>query len=345
MLAYYFLTLSAIFGIGISSFIEKLPVEKKFNTILLYFLYILTTLISGFRFQTGGDWQTYEFWYESFEFDSIFTSGVEPGWVLYTLVVKYLGVNFNGYLLITAIISNILIFYSLKKLVNNRILAIIGICFYCFISFYSIQMFYIRSGMAAGLFMLSIWLWETNKLKALATILLSLSIHQAIIIALTLYAVTRIFLFNRLFLLLAYIFLYILFFYIINQYAPDAYVSGNFSEIRELGLKQVIGGILLLTIIYKMDFLKRKYSKPVISISILCFVIPYLFDSYEVGSRVRLFYSSFDGVALALVLSSLMEKKYISFGLLLFALGFIYIFWSNPYTQSIYIPYKTWFFD
>lgn len=345
MLPYYFLTILSISTILFSNWIEKLPIKNKLNSLIIYLLCVTGIATSGFRFQTGGDWQTYEFWYESFELSNIFNSGVEWGWMLYTLIIKYVGINFNWYLLTTSLISNLLIFYALQRLIINKNLVLICVSFYCLITFYSMQMFYIRSGFSAGLFVLSIALWEKNKFKGFLAALISISIHQAAIIAIFLYIITRVFLFNRLYLLLAYFITYIVFIYIINTYAPEAYVSGNFSDIRILNLKQFIGGILLILLIYRIDFLKRKYSKQVISFSILCFTIPYLFDSQEVGSRVRLFYSLFDGAALTLALSSIIEKKYISIALFLFSLGFIFIFWSNPYTQSIYIPYKTWFFS
>ena len=115
-------------------------------------LLVVSTVVAGLRYQTGGDWETYQFWFEEFSDQTVLSFGVEPGWILYSLALRFAGASFDTYVLITAILSNLLIWYGLSRVPTDRQAAILCLGLYCLIVFYSAQMFYVRAGLAGGVF-------------------------------------------------------------------------------------------------------------------------------------------------------------------------------------------------
>jgi hypothetical protein len=305
-------------------------------------LLLITTLVAGLRYQTGGDWQVYQEWYTSFSLDSILSFGVEPGWIAYSLLLRELGFGFDLYLLATAVLSNFLIRYGLARLLADKRMAAICFGFYCLIVFYSAQMFYIRAGLATGLFLSAVAISRERKLSAGAILLAAISIHFAVALAALIYACMRLCTRSRLLLMLSVFGLMVLFSFVSGLLLPDVYVAGEFSEVRSLTLKSAFGLILLIVVIIKLDNFKQRYSPEAAAIAVAALTIPYLFESFEVGGRVRMFFSPIDGLPIYFLVRSIAGRRY-AVGPLLAIIGmFVFIYWTDPYVLELFTPYQTW---
>lgn len=305
-------------------------------------LLLLTSLVAGLRYQTGGDWQVYKEWYDSFSIDSIFSFGVEPGWIAYSLLLRELGFGFDGYLLVTALLSNLLIWYGLSNLLVDKRTATICFGFYSLIVFYSAQMFYIRAGLATGLFLSAAATFRQYKLRAIVLLLIALSMHVAVALAALIYGCIRVCTRSRLLLVSSILGLLLLFSIVSGLLLPEVYVSGEFSDARSLTLKSALGVLLLMVVIANFNTFKERYSPETAAIAVAALTIPYLFESFEVGGRVRLFFSPIDGLPIYFLVRSLVGRRHAVIPLLAVVGIFVFIYWTDPYVLELFVPYQSW---
>lgn len=342
MFPYVALSFLAAMAIAHASLTIGRPNFRVHPLVTLAPLILASTLIAGLRYQTGGDWQIYEEWFNSFSFDSIFTFGVEPGWIAYSLILRKLGLDFDLYLLVTALLSNVLIWKGLHQVLGNRRVAIICFGFYCLIVFYSAQMFYIRAGLAAGLFLCAIAASRQSKLRAGAILVAAILAHSAAALATLIYLCIRLGARNRFWLLTSVFGLAIIFSFISALFLPKVYIEGDFADARSLNFKAFLGLVLFATIIFRLDHFKEQYSAEAAAISIAALTTPYMFDSFEVGGRVRMFFSPMDGLPIYFLVSLLVGRRHAAVPLLIASGMFVFIYWTNPYVLELFTPYRTW---
>ncbi len=342
MLPYVALSILATMAIIHASLSIGYPNVRVHPYLTLAPLIFISTLIAGFRYQTGGDWQVYEEWYGSFSSDSIFTFGVEPGWIAYSLLLRRLGFNFDWYLLATAAISNLLIWKGLAAVIQHRRTAIICFGFYCLIVFYSAQMFYIRAGLATGLFLLAIAASRRSKIRAGILLLVAVSMHSAAVLAALIYVCIRLSTRNRGLLLASVVGLAVLFTLVSKFFLPPVYLEGDFADPRALSFKAAIGIVLFATIIVNLARFKEEYSPEVAAICIAALTVPYMFESFEVGGRVRMFFSPLDGLPIYFLLRLLVGRRNTVVPLVVASGVFVLIYWTNAYVLELFTPYHTW---
>lgn len=342
MLPYLTLSLLAAIAIAHASLQIGHPKLRVHTYVTLAPLILVSTMIAGLRYRTGGDWQVYEEWFNSFSFDEIFTFGVEPGWITYSLILRELGLDFDLYLLATAAISNLLIWKGLHQVLRDRRVAMLCFGFYCLIVFYSAQMFYIRAGVAAGLFLCAVAAYRQSKLRAAVILIAALLAHSAAALAALIYFCIHEGTRNRVLLLSSVVGLAVLFSFISALFLPQVYLEGEFSEARSLNFKAALGIILLATIVFRLDDFKKLYSAEAAALAVSALTVPYFFDSFEVGGRVRMFFSPIDGLPIFFVVSVLVGRRNAVIPLLIASSFFVGIYWTNPYVLELFEPYRTW---
>jgi hypothetical protein len=342
MIPYLIISLLAVITIFHASVSLSYPQIKISTNLTLLPLVLTSTLIAGLRYQTGGDWELYNEWYDTFSFDTIFVFGVEPGWILYSIALRNLGLDFNTYILVTSVISNCLIYSGLSILLEEKRITAICFGFYALIVFYSAQMFYIRSGLAVGLFLVGIGSGRRSTSRTVLFILLSGSIHSGVAFAGLVYGVIRLSLQNRLFILASAFGLALLFSELTEIVLPEVYISGEFADSRSITVKAAFGIVLLATLIVNIESFKKNYSPEVTAIAISALIVPNLFNSFEVGGRVRMFFSPMDGLPIYFFVKTIVGQRYAIAPMLLIALLFVFIYWTDPYVISIFVPYKNW---
>lgn len=342
MIPYVMLSIFAMMAIAHASLSIGHPKLRISPYVTLAPLILASILTAGLRYQTGGDWQVYGYWFNSFDFDEIFTFVVEPGWITYTLIIRKLGLDFDLYLLATAAISNLLIWKGLHQLLRHRHVAMICFGFYCLIVFYSAQMFYIRAGLATGLFLCAVAASRDNKLRAGFIFFAAVLVHSATALAALIYFCIYLGTRNRFLLLLSILGLGALFSLTSAYFLPEVFVEGDFSDARILNFKAILGLLLLATIVLKLDDFKKNFSAEAAAVSVAALTVPYLFDSFEVGGRARMFFSPMDGLPIFFMISMFVGRRGAVIPLLIASSLFVYIYWSNSYVHELFIPYQTW---
>jgi len=342
MIPYVILSFLAMVAIAHASLTIGHPKLRVPPYVTLAPLILASTLTAGLRYQTGGDWQVYGQWFNGFDFDEIFTSAVEPGWIAYTLIIRKLGFDFDLYLLMTAAISNLLIWRGLHQVLRHQHVAMICFGFYCLIVFYSAQMFYIRAGLATGLFLCAVAAMRGNKFRAGFILFAAVLVHSATALAALIYLCIYLGVRNRFMLLTCILGLGALFSLASAHFLPQVYVEGEFTDARSLNFKATLGLMLFATIIFNLDEFKKKHSAEAAAVSIAALTVPYLFDSYEVGGRARMFFSPMDGLPIFFMVSLVVGRRIAVLPLLIASSLFVFIYWSNPYVHELFIPYQTW---
>lgn len=316
--------------------------KNKYDYIFIIALYLIATIIAGFRFETGGDYEGYRALYEAVELSNLELSGNGFLWALYQSVLKFFGVSFNLFLLINAILSNTLILLAIRSLSPSKDIFIYSYSIYCLMGFYSMQMWYMRSGLSAGFLLLAVSSLNYIKFRYFIFLFISFFIHVGSFVVWALYMLIY-FLINRRIILifaipLIYLFLNLLFGY----FGHEDYINGVFSEQRGLNLKSIIGIFFLLYMIFYYIRLSDEHGQSLLTLCILCFLIPFIFISSDVGTRFRQFLFPLDGIAMCIVFKDLFGKFLWPFAILLASLVISYIFWSSDYNQELFFPYKSW---
>ena len=91
------------------------------NKKLLFFLIILPiSLLDGLRWEMGADWVSY---YSYFTDDS-YSVSFDPGFILYTEIIKGFTDNYSVYLLITSLFIYIGIFYGVFRITDGSFIAL-----------------------------------------------------------------------------------------------------------------------------------------------------------------------------------------------------------------------------
>jgi hypothetical protein len=203
-------------------------------------------------------------------------------------------------------------------------------------------MFYIRSGLATGLFLFAVAASRENKLHAGFILFVAVLVHSATALAALIYLCIYLGTRNRFLLLLCILGLGALISFTSAYFLPQVFLEGEFAGARSLNFKAVLGLLLFATIVFKLDDFKKNYSAEAAAVSIAALTVPYLFDSFEVGGRARMFFSPMDGLPIFFMVTVFVGRRMAVIPLLIASSMFVFIYWSNPYVHELFIPYQTW---
>lgn len=98
--------------------------DNKIKKIIVIITFIVLCLISGTRYKTGGtDYYAYENIYDNINVDSVKGDinsinnnyGVEYGFLVFAYIIKNLGFNYYGFILINSVIFYVLFYIAIKK--------------------------------------------------------------------------------------------------------------------------------------------------------------------------------------------------------------------------------------
>jgi hypothetical protein len=101
------LYLAIFFILFLFAFIDLTEINKKAKLPLFVLIIIFFILLGGLRWQTGGDWGPYYFFFTHFNPDILFFRiAFEPGYVGLVALVRYFSTDFTAFLLVFAILTN-----------------------------------------------------------------------------------------------------------------------------------------------------------------------------------------------------------------------------------------------
>lgn len=151
-------------------------------------VFIIFCLFYCFGYMTGSDWRSYEFWYDNLDFNKFYYGYKnEPGYYLYMMVFKKLGVGFWTYFVITKILLFAIVFKSLFSI--SKECGWLSMAY--FLPWFGMYLFIdnpMRNAIAVGLFLLSVkYILSREVWKFLLVILLATSFHATAIFAIPMY--------------------------------------------------------------------------------------------------------------------------------------------------------------
>jgi hypothetical protein len=344
MTPYLLLSSVAIITIAYKTSLLTISKDKKnkYDYIFIVALYLIATLIAGFRFETGGDYEGYRALYEAVELSNLEFSGNGFLWALYQSTLKFFGVSFNLFLLINAILSNALILLAIRSLSPSKDIFIFSYSIYCLMGFYSMQMWYMRSGLSAGFLLLALSSVNFSKFKYLIFLFIAFFIHTGSFVVWALYRLFNFLINRRIILVIAIPLIYLFLDLLFRYFGHEDYINGVFSEKRGLNLKSIIGIFFFIYMIFYYKRLSDEYGKSLLTLCVLCFLIPFIFSSSDVATRFRQFLFPLDGIVMCIVFKDLFGKFLWLFAILIASIFISYIFWSNDYNMDLFLPYKSW---
>lgn len=86
--------------------------KGRSSKILLLICFIISVLFSGLRFETGYD---YDYYYEIFTYPTQYHGFIEPGFMACVELTKALGLNFFSFVFLSSILTNTLIYKTIKN--------------------------------------------------------------------------------------------------------------------------------------------------------------------------------------------------------------------------------------
>lgn len=157
------------------------PKEKQLQ--LLYFLCLIICLLTGLRWNYGGDWDNYYNYFTAVkELDFINTS-FEFGWVILSYIIKTIT---NSYTLFQFVIAGIFFFCITNSIKKLSVWPLLSYLIYFAIDHGGIN--YVRTSIATCVIIYSlVYAEEKNIIKYLITWLFAFSIHFSAFIALPIY--------------------------------------------------------------------------------------------------------------------------------------------------------------
>ena len=345
--------------------------KSRYNNKLFIIASLILLIISGFRYETGGDWQSYTLVFEQIESiwdilkgnnNGFYTHNIEIG---FKLLVSFAKGIINNVQFLFFIVSCILVFFLYKSIRTYSKYAILSLIIYYSTLYFQLDFIAIRQGIAVMIFFYSIkFIYEKNKIKYFTFIFIAGLFHTTAFLLLPLYyflgrsySTAKIcvvfFVSNLLYLLnirwltgtltLLIPQLSGIISFKMEQYSLDSARSISFGFFINIIL-------FILFMIRKKYLLKNKYFNIFFNIFLL-YIVVYLvfFELLVISNRFRLYFSISQVILLPMVVYSfkkISNKIYIYIYVIMFSFmssRFIYLeqiggIAYNPYQN--YVIYK-----
>lgn len=255
-----------------------------------FLMILILTFISGFRFDVGKDFLTYENMYNDSSFYANYF--VEPFWNYLSLVLHKIGVSSVGWFLLTSFVINFLIITTIRKYSENFFISIL---FYICIPHLFLESFNIVRQFCAiaVIFYFSHYFFERKYLKFILVIIFASFLHKSAILTIPIFLISILRIPN--FLLIIFIVGSFLlrnkfFKYVINIVSFSNIYSGYVDKLipseSNTGLYAFI--ILFINLFIIFFFYKENniYIIKLKNLTIFSFCIYLLFYTFQAGMRI-----------------------------------------------------------
>src|SRR5690606_30586688 len=163
------------FLLSVLSMLDLVEVDHLYKKTLFAVILMLLVVISGLRWETGPDWDSYYYFYEDIErvVHSSTQNFFEPGFTSLNLFFSRLGLSYTTFLFFFAVIT-----IGLKGLVFGRHRSILFILLFLYYCYYLADILSVRQFTAVSICLFGLQYIESRKfLPFLCCILLAVSIH------------------------------------------------------------------------------------------------------------------------------------------------------------------------
>lgn len=335
--------------------------ENIFFAILLFFL----IFFSGTRLATGWDWWEYELFFDSLptfnqallNYNSdFFNHFFEPGFKLYTLILKNIFNNFEIFLLFSSFISISLVGISIKRIARYPFESLL---LYVVIIYLYVEFSVIRQSISIGIFILSLkFIKEKCFYKYFLCCLVSGLFHVSGFLLLFLYFILNKD-FNRkhciLFILLGCFafnlnFISLLLSPLIPYFGSISwklleYIQSNAREMSLGVLETFVITVVFVILSNKIKFMINGYGRIFLNMQLISFfLVFYCHEVFIMADRFK-FYFLFSVVFIfpeLLRLCKLKNKRvFISISLVILSIHFSLKPFKTDANQSVYFPYHS----
>lgn len=344
---------------------EVYPSQRKIMTGTGVLFVIFFIVFASIRKDTGPDYGSYkQLWAETFETDT-YDKGTEPVYYYLVYFLKFiLGVPFQSLLLVFALISITLKYYTIVKYSPYVFLSLL---IYYNISFLNQDFGQIRQGLATGITTFSIaFIIDKKPLKFLLLLLLATGIHYTAFIFLLLYPLAnmRVSFFVMVFIWIG-AFLFSNFFlgfetflsYVGGKLFPEINAKAFIYLTEEIYSKRLgfTPGMVLrfvnLFIIYQaikpvIEVKERNVSRLLVNAYFIGGILFFVFNFNAIfATRFSFYFNCMDMLALPLGVQAIQSRtfRYVALGYLLLYVTYNVFLLVNVTEGSMLIPYKSIF--
>lgn len=357
---------------SLMAIIDTVNSEKYIKKTLAVIFILVLAIISGTRFHLGGtDYYVYRNVFESIplldEFFSNFkilddmymTYGMEDGYLFLNSLIKTLGFNFYGFILIHSIIFYSLFFYGVSRYTKN--MGLVMIIFLYKLFFYN-TFISMRQSLTIALFWIMLKFIEERKfIKYIIIWTICIKLHTASMVLLPVYFINRIKMSKKLLIILNCIFIptiiiSILGINLISFMEPIfKYIEDPTVQSKAIGMANNVGGginllhtleyfIIMFLVILNYDKVEKENNATVIKLFVVMLPLFTLFRSVEILTRVKDYFIITYGILLFSICKPQKSKELIYLAIVLYFCLFTFIRFIVLFDAGAMIPYESYIF-
>lgn len=325
----------------------------KYKHITYWVLLAFLTIFSGFRFQIGCDWSTYEEFFRKvsgFSLQEILLK-LDVGFYLINRFIYNLGLDF----IYVNVFTSIIFFIGLHSLAKRQLEPISFLALAFPILIVNMPMSALRQGIAIGLVCIAfLAILDKKLIRFIALIVLASLFHSSALIFLLLTPFVKKGYSNKNLILSGLLFLpsaYFLTFTSVDDIAIQRYIQ---TDIEAYGAIFRVG-LLFVTVIFFQFFLRKKwkmnfpedYTLVQVGSIMIMLLIPLTFVSSVIGDRVGYYFIPIQLIILARLHYFYTGRNRIYIKCAPYViLGVLFIVWTSfsYHFNLCYSPYRSWLF-
>ena len=321
---------------------------------------ILLCLFYCFGYMTGSDWRTYEDWYNCLDFNKFyFGYRNEPGYYLYMMLFKKIGVTFWAYFIFTKSLIFIIVYKTIFEYCRES--GYLSLMY--FLPWFGMYLFIdnpMRNCIAVAIFLLSVrYIIEHKFWKFFGLMLLAASFHfSALVIILfypflnrristwvyvTLFIIINIIFLNRELLIGILAKLFGMIPYVQNKLITYFLFDSMFAQGKLLSFGMIWQTTLFIMILCYRERITEQIGGDkglfVFNAAMIYFLLVRFSMTIEVFIRIQLYFSVFLSIAVGLVMLSFNYRSRILYVCLLFMVS-SYICFDRTTSSARYVPYS-----
>jgi len=349
--------------------------QKKYEHFLFFLLFIMFWLISGLRYETGGDWNNYTKLFDRIpsideimfkkKYNEFAGLPVEIGYRTLCSLVKTITNNIQVIFFIISFCNSVLLFNSVKRYIPYPIVALMV---YFSTLYFLLDMMYMRQCCAVMIFLYSIrFIKKRQGLRYFICCLLAISFHYSAILLLPLYFILNQ-KFSSLFVVVFVVVGLVIYFlkitwvsnvaiFLVDKFTGNPYISrlityltsSNFNIRRSVSIGFLFYFFVLFFVLLKRaEIEKSNYFNIFFNLFLInVFVNFYAAELFELSNRIKCYFLIANIGILPYILYSYKSKyERLSLFSIITVFSLIFgnsIFFESPVALS-YNPYQNYIF-
>lgn len=336
--------------------------ELSDNRRWYYFFGILLCLFYCFGYMTGTDWRVYEDLYNTLDFSKFYYGySYEPGYYLYMMIFRMLGVGFWPFFILT----KSLLFCVIYKTIFDYCKSSGYVTIMYFLPWFGMYLFIdnpMRNFIAIGIFILSFrYIIQRKFWKFMLCMLLAASFHFSALfiipfyfilisnirrwVYVVLFVIINILFINRDFLIEIMLSLFGKIPYLQNKIITYLLLDSVFAQGKQFSLNMVWQMALFILMLFYKDLIVTQIGSErgvIVFNAAMCYMLLLRFAmSIQMFVRIQLYFSVFLAIAVGLVMLSFEYKSRIIYVCIMLLIS-LYVCSEKITSSARYVPYSNY---